>query len=178
MESGWVMAAQSGDRDAMAALLQNEYAFMFRLAYRYTGNRAEAEDVTQDACIKLARRIGDCREPRAFRGWLVTLVLNTARDAQRRNGTREGTGTIDAAEANIASTPAEYAIEDRLTVQREVTTLSHKLRDAVLLVYWVGLSQKEAAVALGVAEGTVNWRLHEARRILGARLEGEQADVA
>lgn len=56
-ESGLIKRAQRGDRSAFEALLRTRYDTMYRMAYKWCGNKADAEDVTQTACIKLARAI-------------------------------------------------------------------------------------------------------------------------
>src|SRR5512137_1381522 len=75
-----IRRAQRGDRDAFSRLVEGHYASIFRFACRYCGDRQDAEDVAQQACIKLARAIGQFRFESAFSTWLYRLVINCARD--------------------------------------------------------------------------------------------------
>ena len=157
--------AASGDRAAFAALLQRHYDGIFRLAWRFCGHRQEAEDLTQDICIHLGQHIGQYRGESRFSTWLYRLVLNKARDRQRQQK-RRGTHCAfdDLLLADPITSPEQQAIQ-RDTL-RQLNTLSDKLREAVVLVHWHGLNHAEAAEILKISEGTLSWRLHEARRVL------------
>lgn len=79
-----IQQAQAGDRDAFRALLDQHYALMFRFACKYCGNATDAEDITQQACIKLARSLGQFRFEAAFTSWLYRIVINCAHDWQKQ----------------------------------------------------------------------------------------------
>ena len=82
-EADDIRLAQQGDRAAFETLLNNHYDTMFRFAYKWCGSHADAEDVTQQACIKLARTLTQFRFESAFTTWLYRLVVNCAKDWQR-----------------------------------------------------------------------------------------------
>ena len=79
-ESVLIKQAQNGDRGAFDSLLRAHYDAMYRMAFKWCGNKADAEDITQNACIKLARSIGTFRFQSEFATWLYRLVINTAKD--------------------------------------------------------------------------------------------------
>ena len=85
-----VADAVAGDRAAFAALVTRHYDRIFRVAWRILGNRAEAEDLAQDVCATLGRRIRSFRGEAAFTTWLHRLVVNAARDRLRREAARPG----------------------------------------------------------------------------------------
>ncbi|MFZ1725202.1 MAG: RNA polymerase sigma factor, partial [Albidovulum sp.] len=80
-------AAASGDRDAFAALLARHYDRIFGLAFRLTGVRAEAEDLTQDICLALPAKLGSYRQAARFTTWLYRVTVNAAHDRRRRRAT-------------------------------------------------------------------------------------------
>ncbi len=69
--------ARDGDRDAFGRLVERHYDFIYRVAWRWAGNRADAEDIAQDVCVRLGRAIRSYRGGGAFTTWLY------AHDAQR-----------------------------------------------------------------------------------------------
>ncbi|MEA1937753.1 MAG: RNA polymerase sigma factor [Pseudomonadota bacterium] len=165
------LCAGSGDSDAFARLIEQVYDRIYRIAFRWCGNRDEAQDLTQDVCIKLARTLSSYRGEAAFTTWLYRLVLNAARDRGRARGrlaAREA--PLDAADCQNASTrPADSATT--LDVRRAVARLPEKLRGAVVLVLMEGLTHAEAGRILGCREGTVSWRISIARKRLMADLD-------
>ncbi|MBW0006439.1 MAG: RNA polymerase sigma factor, partial [Sphingomonas sp.] len=79
-----VAAAVAGNRDAFEALLRRHYDRIHGLAWRLTGSRADAEDITQDVCCALVEKIAVFRGEAKFTTWLTGITFNTARDFRRR----------------------------------------------------------------------------------------------
>jgi RNA polymerase sigma-70 factor (ECF subfamily) len=162
-----VRLSMSGDRAAFAALARRHYALMFKVAWQWCGRRDEAEDIAQESAIKLARHIDGFCFDSAFTTWLYRLVINTAKDyfkAQSRKRQHESPLFDDVDYPSAAPTP-EQKLQDRQFLQM-LTQLPETLRETIILVHWHGLSHAEAAKALDCSEGTVSWRLHEARKKL------------
>lgn len=161
-------AAAGGDRAAFAVLVQRHYDRVFGLAYRLTGARAEAQDLTQDICAALPAKLQHWRGEARFTTWLYRVVVNAAHDRRRRQAThaRAATGWGD----------WEIARQDEITVQAEaqdwlaqaMTRLSVELRDTVALVLGEEMTQAEAGTILGVSEGTIAWRMSEVKKRLRA----------
>lgn len=161
-------AAAGGDRAAFAVLVQRHYDRVFGLAYRLTGARAEAQDLTQDICAALPAKLQHWRGEARFTTWLYRVVVNAAHDRRRRQAThaRAATGWGD----------WEIARQDEITVQAEaqdwlaqaMTRLSVELRDTVALVLGEDMTQAEAGTVLGVSEGTIAWRMSEVKKRLRA----------
>lgn len=167
-------AAAAGDRDAFAALLARHYDRVFALAFRLTGQRAEAEDLTQDICLALPAKLGTYRRTARFTTWLYRVTVNAAHDRRRRAATRakaaDGWGDWELAR-QAEMTEAAVA---RDWLQATMACLSAELRDTVALTLGEELSQAEAAEVLGVSEGTIAWRMSEVKKRLRgmARAEG------
>ena len=98
-----IRAAQAGDADAFEALLEAHYDTLYRFAYKWSGNKADAEDITQQACLKLARALSSYRFQSAFTSWLYRVVVNCAKDWARAQG-RHAADSVD--ESPEAGSPA------------------------------------------------------------------------
>lgn len=163
--------AAKGERAAFAALLERHYLLIYRLCYKWCGHRADAEDITQEVCVKLARAINSFRGEAAFTSWLYRLSLNVLRDYYRaRKHIQHEAGFVEGFDAPSPSpTPEEEACDTE--IYRAVHALSPKLKEAVLLVCSEGLNHAEAAKALGCSENTISWRVFEAKKQLRALWE-------
>lgn len=167
----WVRRARGGDRAAFAALVEAHYDRIFRFACKWCGNRADAEDITQEAAIKLGRAIHTYDGRAAFSSWLYRLVINCAIDWQRRTA-RHKNASVDGAEALAVADgmDAEAALYARQKLA-QMDVLPEKERTALLLVLGEGLSHGEAARVMACKESTVSWYIFEARRKLAAGKE-------
>jgi RNA polymerase sigma-70 factor (ECF subfamily) len=167
-------AAAAGDRDAFAALLRRHYDRVFALAFRLTGQRTEAEDLTQDICLALPAKLETYRRTARFTTWLYRVTVNAAHDRRRRAATRtkaaDGWGEWETARQAANAEAAEAQDWLAATMAR----LPAELRDTVALTLGEELSQAEAAEVLGVSEGTIAWRMSEVKKRLRgmARAEG------
>ncbi|NUB44287.1 RNA polymerase sigma factor [Fertoebacter nigrum] len=161
-------AAASGDRAAFGALLARHYDRVFGLAYRLTGSRAEAEDLTQDICAALPAKLRSWRGEARFTTWLYRVTVNAAHDRRRRMAThlRAANGWGDWEIARQDEMHEARAAQDWLA--SAMARLPPDLRDTVALTLGEELTQGEAALVLGVSEGTVAWRMSEVRKRLRA----------
>ena len=166
-----IASAKAGDARAFAALVEENYPFVFKTAYKWCGNREDAEDIAQDVAIKLARVTGALKGNAALSTWIYRTTLNAVRDFQRKNQRRADSLSAMAAEAGPVRAPDAGLEENELW--QHVRNLAPKQRDAVLLVYAEGLSHSEAGKAMDCAEATVSWHIHRARKRLKGMLEGK-----
>jgi RNA polymerase sigma-70 factor (ECF subfamily) len=159
-----ILDAQAGNVAAFTSLVDQHYDQMYRYALRFCGQVSDAEDITQQACMKLARTIGQFRFEAAFSTWLYRLVTNCAKDWLKAASNRQHE-PLEEADSGIVteSSTSEIHLEQ---VLKQVDTFGEGFREAVLLVLGEGLSHKETAEVLGVKESTVSWRIHETRKRL------------
>jgi RNA polymerase sigma-70 factor (ECF subfamily) len=151
----------------------------YRLAYRLTGQDAEARDVVQDAFLRVFRKIRRFRRESAFSSWLHRITVNLAIDRIRRRR-RHPEGSLPSESGGSRTAPLrsdEPSPPDRAArretaeeVRRLVAGLSPPLAAAVLLRYGEGLSYEEIAAALDIPVGTVKSRLNRAHDLLAPRL--------
>ncbi|MGP3698309.1 RNA polymerase sigma factor [Rhodobacter sp. NSM] len=162
------MAAAKGDREAFSALVERHYDRIFGLSWRLTGSRTEAEDLAQDICAGLPMKLRGWRGEARFTTWLYRVVVNAAHDLRRRQSARS--------RAALGWGDWELARQDEIGCAREaqewlsaaMTALPVELRDTVALVLGEEMTQAEAAAVLGLAEGTVAWRMSEVKKRLRA----------
>jgi len=158
---------------AFGQLLEMHYDFIHAVAWKWTRSSADADDIAQDVCIRLATAISGFRGDGRFRTWLYTLVLNAVRDGVRKT-VREQRKTEEW--SLDPSTRGDSSEDDDMQeIWNAVQELSPKQRDAVMLVYSEGMDHGEAADVLGCSENTVSWHLHEARKRLKIILGREVA---
>ena len=164
--------AAAGDRAAFALLAERHYDRVYALAWRWCGARAEAQDIAQDAMVKMATAMRSFRNDCAFSTWAYRIAYRTAVDHIRA---RRKVVALDPAHmAALAEAAGADAPEDATTGQelwRAVRALPEQQRDAVLLVYAQDMSHGEAAAVMGCSEKTVSWHVHEARKRLKTALE-------
>lgn len=159
--------ACDGDRAAFEMLVTRHYDSMFRFACKWCGNRDNAQDIAQDAAIKLARAIHSYDGRAAFTSWLYRVVINCAIDWQRAQGRHHHAG-----EAGMIGAAAPDDHEGSFYAKQvlaKLDSLPEKEKAALLLVCAEGMSHAEAAAALAVKESTVSWYIHEARKKLGVK---------
>ena len=164
--------AQAGNRQSFAMLVERHYRFMFKVAWQWCGVREDAEDIAQEASMKLAQRIDAFRFESSFTTWLYRLVINTAKDyykSKNRCNLNEQPLFEDVVHASEEPSP-EQKLEQK-DVLKALAGLPEQLKETVVLVCWQGLSHKEAGDILDCPEGTISWRVHEARKKIAKYLD-------
>lgn len=167
-------AAAGGDRGAFAVLVDRVYDKLFGLSFRLTGTREEAEDLVQDICLALPAKLGTFKGQAKFTTWLYRVAVNAAHDRRRRQAAhaRASLGWGDVELGRIAAA-AEHR-EGTAWLMAAMGTLPDDLRDTLALVLEDDLTHAQAGEILGLSEGTVSWRLSQARKHLRDLHETEQ----
>lgn len=143
----------AGTGDVFAAVYEREHAPTVRLAWLLTGDQQVAEEIAHDAWVNTYRRVQlhpiDDLVP-----YVRRAVVNGARDAGRRGVLERGYLWAAGRERSVvADEPA--AIGERLALTACLQRLPQRMRTAIVLRFYLDLSIRETAVAMGVAEGTV-----------------------
>lgn len=159
------LAAAGGDAAALGRLLRLHYDRLFRLCFRLTGSQPDAEDLTQDICAALPAKLGGFRAEARFTTWLYRLAVNASHDRRRRHATHakaaHGWGDW---ELNRRAADEETAQSiDWLT--QAMRSLPDDLRDTLALVL-DDVTHADAGSILGVSEGTISWRISQAKKHL------------
>ena len=151
-------------------LVEQHSARVYRLAYRLTGNRADAEDLTQEVFVRVFRSL-DSFTPGTFEGWLHRITTNLFLDQARRRSKIRFDPLSDerAARLTSASPSPDLAMADRTfddDIEVALATLPPDFRAAVVLCDVEGLSYEEIAEILDAKLGTVRSRIHRGRSML------------
>jgi RNA polymerase sigma-70 factor, ECF subfamily len=158
-------AACRGNTGAYDTLVRRYLRPAMALAWQFTGQFAEAEDVVQDSFHRLVRSLPRYDPVRPFRPWFFTIVRNTARSALAKQGRRDELAPLESYEENDLATQApEPGVRADLTGALEA--LAPMQRACVRLCDLEGFTSGEAAAMLGLAEGTVRTHLFRARGTL------------
>jgi len=168
-----VTQAQSGDREAMARLIEANYDAVFRFCARRIGPESAA-DAAQETFLTAHKAIRKFRGESSLRTWLFGIAHNHCRHLSRKNRTESWDWTM---ETNGSHNP-EGGLIDRQALRAAMQTLTAEHREVVLLHEVDGLTYEEAAKVLGIPVGTVKSRLHHAFLRLRATLIGAEEVMA
>jgi len=169
-----IEACQQGDRAAFQLLFETYKDKVFSIAvYSSGGDRAVADDVTQQIFLKLFTAIRQFRGDSEFTTWLYRLVVNACLDERRRRRRLLPWGETVAMRNPVEKKPQEkqYArLEVAEAVRAAIGELKPKFRLPILLKYIEGLSYEEIASVMGCSKGTVASRLNRGHSQLAKRL--------
>lgn len=148
---------------------------VYRLAYRLTGNRPDAEDLTQDVFLRVFGSLDSYREGN-FAGWIHRITTNLYLDKARKASRTKTSAFADGAEDRLvgAEVTPEFAVHDAgfdPDVEAALASLPRDFKAAVILCDVEGLSYEEVADVLGVKLATVRTRIHRGRKQLREALE-------
>jgi len=148
-------------------IVSEHSARVYRLAYRLTGNRPDAEDLTQDVFIRVFRSL-DGYEPGNFSGWIHRITTNLFLDRVRRKSRLRMDAFSEGAEERLLSDEVvpESAIHDAAfdpDIEAALASLPEDFRVAVVLCDIEGLTYEEISDVLGIKLGTVRSRIHRGR---------------
>ena len=171
----------NGDPDAARLLSQRIVPRMLGVATRLLADRAEAEDVAQEAMVRLWRVAPDWRPGEAqVSTWMYRVVSNLCIDRQRSRSRRPGVGLDDAPEvADGARSAVAVMIEaDRMAaLDAALAQLPGRQRQAVVLRHIEGLTNPEIATVMDVGVAAVESLTSRGKRALAAILAGRKADL-
>jgi len=158
-----IALAGEGDTGAFAALYDRHARAAYRLAFRMVGERHAAEDLTQDAFLKIWRSALRYRPERgSVRSWVLAIVANAGVDRLRSRATRRRTGRKAEAEGP-KSQPSEAFPEAWRNARRDrvleaLGGIPREQREVLALLHFGGLTQAEVSERLGLPLGTVKGR--------------------
>ena len=195
LEIDWsqtVRRCMDGDSGAWAELVRTHHRRVYGLCYRFTGNVADAEDLTQDVFLKIYSNLASFDMGRgSLQVWITTMTRNLLVDNFRRTRNQRATGSLDEGwdasdelkpvDRLVSSgiSPHESAAKKELAkmVQNALARVSMELREAVILRDLQDMDYKEIAQVLGIPEGTVKSRISRGRAELARLLERTKREV-
>jgi len=177
-----VAAAKAGDARAFEALVTRYRKRIFALALHITRSASEADDIAQDVFLKAYRALPEFEGRSQFFTWVYRMTVNRSLNVRRDRARRGEDVVLDDPRLELA-----VAVDARCNPVREaelrqsyarllraLDALPVDMRTTVILVSLQGLSHGEAAVVQKMSEGTIAWRMHEARRRLHEAMTPEK----
>jgi len=170
-------------RSEFDRLVQRYHKQAFNIAYRMTGNHADAEDLTQEAFVRAFRFFGNYRRDWPFDNWLYKIMSNLFVDDLRRkpkaklqsldqpiDGGRNEDVYLEI--SDVSTNPERIVMTDELDehIQRALNLLPQDFRTTVVLADIEGMSYEEISVVMRCSLGTVRSRLHRGRKLLRAKI--------
>ena len=153
------MQCLNGDRKAQLLLYRKYSEAMYGVAYRFVGNPADAEDITQEAFIRAFTKINQYKGEVTFGAWLRRIVINGCIDFQKRN-TRHYVNLDEVQTVDHEAETQAFDLELRLQMVRDaMSELPDKYRFVVQLYYMEGYDHAEISEILGMSENTCRTRL-------------------
>ncbi|MBA3541963.1 MAG: sigma-70 family RNA polymerase sigma factor [Deltaproteobacteria bacterium] len=176
-----VAEAKAGDQRAFEALVRRYRKRIFALALHMTGSSSEADDITQEVFLKAYRALGAFEGRSQFFTWVYRMTVNRSLNS-RRDRARRGEDTLDDPRLELAVAVDARSNPGRETELRQsyarllraLDSLPVEMRTTVILVSLQGMSHGEVAVIQNMSEGTIAWRMHEARRRLNMAMAPER----
>ncbi len=191
-----VRRCMDGDSSAWAEMVRTHHKRVYGLCYRFTGNAADAEDLTQDVFLKIYANLASFDAARgSLPVWIATMTRNLLVDNFRRTRNQRATSSLDdgwdgADEAGPRLRPLDRLTDSRPSphdaavrkelekmVQIALAQVSVELREAVILRDLQDMDYKEIAQVLDIPEGTVKSRISRGRAELARLLERNQREV-
>jgi len=180
-EDAAIKSAQEGNREAMRLLFEENKKKIFSLAYQYTRNAEDAEDILQDTFIKAYRSLHtfDIQDGNSFSPWLCRIGINCSIDYLRRNKKRKEKDfavnnieniTSSNADSNPENTSVQKEIREK--IDQTLNKLSGQQRIIFILKHYQQLTTKEIAEYLNCSEGSVKRQLFRAVSAMKVHLKG------
>ncbi|MFY9688353.1 MAG: RNA polymerase sigma factor [Candidatus Acidiferrales bacterium] len=175
-----IQSCLRGDGPAWEELVRRHTRRVYNLCYRFTGNGAAAEDLSQEVFLRVYRTLGSYQAVYgAFPTWLTSVTRNLLVDHYRRTRRDRLTDSIDDAMPQLEETHSPVRSPDKMALAAELSEqlqqglarLSPELREAVILRDLQELEYAEIRVILQVPEGTVKSRINRGRIELARVLE-------
>ncbi|MDP8951255.1 MAG: sigma-70 family RNA polymerase sigma factor [Actinomycetota bacterium] len=152
------------DRRAFSELVQRHQTVVYRACYRVLGNREDARDASQEAFLRAYRKLDTFQGRSAFKTWMLRLAMNVSLNQRSRRelprtsiNLAESISGLETPEAELMKSEVAAQLHDAL----QVVQPNH--RAAVVLRDLEGLTYRETAESLGIAEGTAKSWVHRGR---------------
>ena len=174
-DAGLLARAKLGDSDAFAAIVERYHQRCLRFARGVLHNPADAEDVVQDAFVRLYRALPRYEERHRFDAWLFRILGNCCRTANSVSRRQDARGDDEAELDRVAApdrTDASFELEFGDEVRRALSEVPSYNREVFLLHYIEGFSYEEIERITGVRRSALKMRVKRASDYLRARLAG------
>lgn len=160
--------------EELTRLVDEYYQLLYRYAFRLSGDRADAEDLTQQTYLIAQKKLSQLRDARSARSWLCTILRNLF----LKKVTRKAEPVSLGSSPDVASDPAEIPELTPEELQTALDELPEDFRLPLLMFYFEEQSYKEISNELSIPLGTVMSRLARARAFLQERFASLREDIS
>lgn len=176
-DAGLLEAAAAGSHAAFAEIASRHFQPVYRLVWRMTGGAADAEDIAQDAFVKLWKNPSQLRDGVALRGWLMRVASNAVIDRSRRPRSAPLEEAPEVPDPQARPDAPLDRTEAAKRVDAAIVRLPDRQRQALSLVYFEGMSNIEAADVMEVSVDALESLLSRARRTVKESLSAEWREL-
>ena len=170
-----VLATGKGDLEAFEEIVRRHQTWAWKIAYRFLGHREEAEDVVQDAFLRLLHASGCYRPTASFKTYFYQIITRLCLDRAKRKQPLYVETIPDSPDPRPDAPEQIIRRETAVAVRTALAALSPNQRMAIVLRYYEGLNYEDIASALGTTPKAVERLLSRGREhlrvILGARTD-------
>jgi RNA polymerase sigma-70 factor (ECF subfamily) len=182
-ESALVRAAQKGEKEAFRLLLTRNWTWLRALVYSVVANADSVDDVMQDICVQVIRKVNTLREPARFRPWMAVVAR---RQALRYNQRKRQRNVISLNNEEVAGQQCDHKAGQLLEnlelkeqyhqILQAVKALPEIYRQVFVLAHLEDLTYAKTAEILDIPITTVQIRLVRARRMIFNRIIGKKTN--
>jgi RNA polymerase sigma-70 factor (ECF subfamily) len=170
-----IQGCAKGDPQSLEVLVKENLRMVLSIAYRFTRDAAEAEDLCQEILVKAVRNLDRFRGGSRIKTWIYSIAVSHCINYRRSRTVllSPGCRTLEGLDrASEGKGPDQQLLEQEtaVAVHEAVNGLPERLQSVVLLHEFEGLTHPEVARRLGIPEGTVWSRLNKARAVLRRKL--------
>lgn len=170
-------ASVARDQNAFRVLVDRYYAVVYRVVWRMTGTQTQAEDIAQEAFLRLWSNPAQIREAGALKGWLMRVASNLAMDGFRARPMQDLDAAADIADKAPDAEAASLRNWAGKRIDRAIATLPERQRLALTLVHFEQMTNAAAAAVLDVSVDALESLLARARRALKEELAADRASL-
>lgn len=171
VDTALVMSIKSGDKKALAQLVEKHKKMAYRTALGLVGNREDAYDISQEAFLRVYRSASTYDEKQPFLPWFYSIIANLSKTwLRRRQVAAKRNVSLEATDYFVSTeeTPEDAVIEAETIgrLRQALARLDFNDREIIVLQHFRGMSYDEIAAVLDIPRGTVMSRLYYARKKL------------
>lgn len=181
LDADLIHRAQAGDEQAFNLLITAHRDMLFRYAFLLLHDTHEAEDLAQEAVLRIYHHLDKFDRSCPFRPWALSIVANLAKNRYRAFGRYQAMLKRFFQERLIQTSDIETLTHQQKQAQvlhQAVSQLKTEHQQVIYLRYFLELSVEESAMSLNIAEGTVKSRLHRALKDLKAVIEKQYPELS
>lgn len=173
LQENLIERIKAGDSEVFYELIQPIHADLYRMAYAYVQNEADAVDILQQAMIQAFERIDSLKEPSYFKTWMIRIVINCSKTYLAKTKKLDVTDPLELVDVQIVSHTYQ---EEEIDLWDALQSLEEKYKTVLLLRFYQDYTVPEVANILDMPLGTVKTNIRRGLMRLKQKLKGVYLD--